>query len=71
MRHIADLVNPQPRNDILSIVGGSMGQELRRATDDQPFEILGTEGVRLTFGNGTTVVHIPIDRTDMSQAIVW
>lgn len=45
---------------LLLIIGGSFGQELLRASGDQPLDLLLTGGAGMSFGGGVTLLRIPI-----------
>lgn len=46
-------------SNLTLFVGGSLGREMLRAAGDQPLDILGTAGVGVAFGGGTSVFRIP------------
>ena len=56
----AGLANPQTRNSLLLFVAGSAGQEVLRASGDQPLDILATAGVGLALGGRTSLLRVPI-----------
>ncbi|HEY0931046.1 MAG TPA: hypothetical protein VGE27_14070 [Gemmatimonas sp.] len=55
----AGLADPKGRIDPLLFLGGGIGKELVRATDDQPLDVLLTAGAGAAFGNGT-FFRIPV-----------
>ncbi len=56
----AGLANPQARSSVLLFVAGSAGQEVLRASGDQPLDILATAGVGIALGGRTSVFRVPI-----------
>ena len=45
---------------LLLVIGGAFGQELLRATADQPLDLLLTGGVGMSFGDGVSLLRVPI-----------
>lgn len=45
---------------LLLVIGGAFGQELLRASADQPLDLLFTGGVGMSFGDGVSLLRIPI-----------
>ena len=45
---------------LLMLVGGAFGQELLRASGDQPLDLLFTGGVGMSFGDGVSLLRVPI-----------
>jgi hypothetical protein len=56
----AGLANPQARSSILLFVAASAGQEVLRASGEQPLDILATAGVGVAFGGRTSLLRLPI-----------
>lgn len=54
------LIDRKGADKLMLFVGGSVGQELVRATKDQPLDLLLTGGAGLAFGSGVTVLRVPI-----------
>jgi hypothetical protein len=48
------------RSSLLLFVGGAVGQELTRATAEQPLDLLLSAGVGAAFSSGMTVVRLPV-----------
>ena len=62
-RHVeldAGLADRRGDASLVAFIGGSLGQELARATKDQPLDLLVTGGAGLAFGSGFTVLRVPI-----------
>ena len=62
-RHVeldAGLADRKGGASLVAFVGGSVGQELTRATKEQPLDLLLTGGAGLAFGSGLTVLRVPI-----------
>lgn len=62
-RHVeldAGLADRRGDASLVAFVGGSVGQELARATKEQPLDLLLTGGAGLAFGGGVTVLRVPI-----------
>lgn len=45
---------------LLMLVGGAFGQEILRASGDQPLDLLLTGGVGMSFGDGIALLRIPV-----------
>ena len=45
---------------LLMLIGGAFGQELLRASGDQPLDLLFTGGVGMSFGDGVSLLRVPI-----------
>jgi len=45
---------------LLLVIGGAFGQELLRANADQPLDLLLTGGVGMSFGDGVSLLRIPV-----------
>lgn len=54
------LVDRKRSETLMMFVGGSMGQEIARASGDQPLDLLFTAGAGAAFGSGVTLIRIPI-----------
>jgi len=47
------------RSNLTVFVGGSLGREMLRATNEQPLDVMLTGGVGVGFGGGSTVFRVP------------
>jgi hypothetical protein len=56
----AGFADPEGGVDPLLFVGGGLGKELTRATNDQPLDVLFTAGVGAAFGGNSTVFRVPL-----------
>lgn len=54
------LADRKGSESLLMLVGGSFGQELLRASGDQPLDLLWTGGIGMSFGGGSTLLRVPI-----------
>jgi len=54
------LADRKGRDDLLLFVGGAFGQELVRASGDQPLDVLLAGGAGVAFGSGVSLVRVPI-----------
>ncbi len=54
------LADRKGSDNLLLFVGGSFGQELVRATGDQPLDLLLSAGVGTAFGSGVSLVRVPV-----------
>lgn len=62
-RHLgldAGVVDRKGSDKLMLFVGGSVGQELVRASKEQPLDLLLTGGAGLAFSSGVTVLRIPV-----------
>ena len=56
----AGLIDRKGSDNLSLFVGGGIGQELARASGDQPLDLLFTAGAGAAFGGGSTVVRLPV-----------
>ena len=56
----AGLIDRKGSDNLSLFVGGGIGQEIARASGDQPLDLLFTAGAGAAFGGGTTLVRIPV-----------
>ena len=54
------IVDPKGNESLLLAIGGAFGQELLRANADQPLDLLLTGGIGMTFGDGMSLLRIPV-----------
>jgi hypothetical protein len=54
------LIDRKGSDNLSLFVGGGIGQELARASGDQPLDLLFTAGAGAAFGGGSTVVRVPV-----------
>jgi hypothetical protein len=47
-------------NGLMLFAGAFVGQELTRATDDQPLDLMFTVGGGAAFGDGVTLIRVPV-----------
>lgn len=56
----AGLIDRKGSDNLSLFVGGGLGQEIARASGDQPLDLLFTAGAGAAFGSGYTLVRIPV-----------
>jgi hypothetical protein len=56
----AGLADRSGTEQLSLMVGGGIGQEVARATPDQPLDLLFTAGAYAAFGGGSTLLRLPV-----------
>ena len=56
----AGLGDPEGSSNLVLFVGGGYAQQLARATETQPLDLLLTAGAGIAFGDGFTLLRIPV-----------